>query len=55
VYAQDVLCVDDGNAAWYGVPGPLHVTDPPSPMSQVTEVGTAVAVAVTAPVVALTE
>ena len=40
---------DTGIARFNGVPGPLHVTDAPSPVVQTADVGVAVAVAVTHP------
>jgi hypothetical protein len=53
VYEQSVDCALAGMALWYGVPGPLHTTECPSPIDQETVSGTAVAVAVTPPAVAV--
>ncbi len=53
VYEQSVDCAPGGIAGWYGVPGPLQMTVCPSPMDQEIVSGTAVAVAVTPPAVAV--
>jgi len=53
VYEQSVDCAVDGRAVWYGVPGPGQRTVCPSPIDQETNWGTAVAVALTAPAVAV--
>jgi hypothetical protein len=53
VYEQSVDCASGGIATWYGVPGPLQTTVCPSPIDQETVSGTAVAVAVTPPAVAV--
>ncbi len=53
VYEQYVLCPSDGIAGWYGTPGPPQTTVPPSPIDQETLSGTAIAVALTPPAVAV--
>jgi hypothetical protein len=55
MWEQYVDCSDDGRADWKGIPGPLHVMIPPSPVDQVTAIGVATAVALTDPTDAVTE